>query len=215
MRRSRSRLGLGLGLGLGLTGCFLHPDAPASCPGDRIVVLASQSDVRAFATCTRARGVVIRTGATVDVSPLQLETISGDLVVGPTVGTEAISLTELREVGGAISVAGNGSLKGLFLPRLERAGRIVVEGNVSLMSIALPRLEHLAGGLAVSDNHDLEVLDANALVEVGGDLVIANQPELTVVELGSLRSVAAIRIERVPKLPAELADTLRTHAVVP
>ena len=212
MPRSRSSAGVALAV-LGLAGCGLfHPAAPASCPADRTVVLASQSDVVAFQTCLTARGIALRTGATVDVAPLHVTTITGDLVIGPTVGVEAVSLSELRAVDGAIVVMGNGSLHGLFLPRLERAGRIVVEGNVSLASIAMPRLAEVTGGMTISDNHDLEILDAPALVQVGGDLVLVNHPQLTIVELGALRSAAAVRFDALPKLAAEVLDGLRARA---
>lgn len=215
MPRSRSSAAAALAA-LGLAGCGLfHTDAPASCPGDRTVVLASQRDVVAFQTCLTARGIALRTGATVDVAPLHVTTITGDLVIGPTVGVESVSLSELTQVDGAIVVMGNGSLHGLFLPRLERVGRIAVEGNVSLASIAMPRLVEVTGGLTISDNHDLEVLDAPALVRVGGDLVLANHPLLTVVELGALRSAAAVRVEALPKLAAEVLDGLRAHAPRP
>lgn len=215
MRPSRSSAAVLAGVAL--TGCGLfHTDASPSCPMDRTVVLGNQGDVAAFATCTTARGVAIHTGATIDVASLtKLDSITGDLVVGPTVGVESISLSELRSVDGAIVVMGNGSMHGLFLPRLERAGRITVEGNVSLTSIAMPRLERVAGGISISDNHDLEVIDAQALATVGGDLVIANHPELTVLEFGALKSAAAVRVEADPKLPADVVAALRTHADVP
>jgi hypothetical protein len=194
-----------------LGGCgVLHTDAAPSCPTDRTVRLSSQADVAAFATCETARGIAIRTGATVDVSSLHaLTTISGDLVIGPTVGVDVVTLSELREVGGAIIVADNGSLHGLALPRLEKAGRISIEANVSLQSIALPRLAEVTGGVDVSDNHDLEVFDAQALTRVGGDLVVANHPELTVVELGSLKAAAAVRFENDPKITPDVVEAVR------
>ena len=86
---------------------------------------------------------------------------------------------------------------------------------MSLTSIAMPRLEQVTGGISISDNHDLEVIDAQALAKVGGDLVIANHPELTVLELGALKSAAAVRVEADPKLPADLIAGLRAHADAP
>ena len=133
MPRSRSEpmRPLALALVLAAPGCGLfHTDPSPSCPSDRTVVLGNQGDVAAFATCTTARGVSIHTGATIDVSSLtKLDAITGDLVVGPTVGVESIALTELRSVDGAIVVMSNGSMHGLFLPRLERAGRITIRAT--------------------------------------------------------------------------------------
>ncbi len=198
---------------LGLAGCFWvrGPD-PARCAADRTVVLASQADVTAFAICKSARSVVIRTGATLDTSPLRgLVEISGDLVVGPTVGIDEVALYNLRSVGGAVEVIGNGSLSGLFLPLLERAGRIDVENNVALTALIVPGLRTLPGSLVVTDNYDLEMIDASQLESIDHELVIDAQPKLTIVELPKLVRAASVRIDA-PKLGADVVDALRAKA---
>ena len=185
------------------------PSQPAACPADRKLVLASQDDVRRALGCQRVAGVVVRTGATIDLSPLvHLATIDGDLVIGPTVGIDEVALPELRSVGGTIHVGSNGSLRGLYLPQLARAGRLDIDGNVVLTTISLPRLAAVDGALLVTDNAALELLDAPALVSVGTELVIAGAPDLALLELGKLVKPDGIRLERLPKLPDDVRAQL-------
>ena len=201
---------------LALSGCFLFRGGDgARCPRDRTVVLGTQDEVAAFAGCKRASGVTIRTGATIDLAPLdQLAEIGGDLVIGPTVGFEEVAFHGLARVGGAIHVADNGSTRGLFLPRLADAGRIEIDGNVALKTISVPNHARVAGAFVVTDNRSLELLDASLLVTVGKELVLSGHPKLGLVELGHLAHADIIRIEADPKLPAELVEQLRAKATV-
>jgi hypothetical protein len=202
---------------LPLTGCFLfHGGDSGRCPSDRTVVLGSQEDVSSFAGCTHASGVTIRTGATIDLGPLrELQDISGDLVVGPTVGVEEVALNGLMHVGGAIRVAQNPSLRGLFLPRLEQAGRIAIDGNQQLATIALPRVATVLGAVVLTDNRGLELFEAGQLVTIGHELVISGHPKLTLVQLGKLATAEAVRIEEDPKLPADMIEQLRSKGISP
>ena len=199
-----------------LAGCGLFASAPdPACPTDRTIVLASQGDVGAFVTCKAASSVAIRTGETIDVASLtKLDAIAGDLAIGPTVGVEEIDLTELREVGGTVRVHGNGSLRRLFLPRLERAGRIEVDDNATLGTIALPRLAEVGGGLVITNNRVLAFVDASALASVGKSLVIAGQPKLTLVEMPLLAHAETVTIADDPKLSADVASALTAKATV-
>lgn len=185
-------------------GALRSGSSSPSCPSDRNIVLSSQGDVARFAPCTSASGLTIRTGATIDVSPLRaLETITGDLTIGPTVGINEISLVELRTIGGSVHVASNGSLRGLFLPRLESAGRISIEANVSLLTISMPRLIEVAGSVVITNDAELELIDVPALTIVGKDLVIIDNPKLALVEAGRLQRAESIRVEGNRALPAE------------
>lgn len=176
-----------------------------TCPTDRKLVLAGPEDVRGAVGCQTAVRVTIRTGAKLDLGPLrQLESIDGDLVIGPTVGIDEVQLAGLRTVGGTIHVGSNGSLRGLYLPRLERAGRIEIDGNVELAAISLPRLAAVEGAMVITDNAAVELIDAAALLSVGKELVISNHPELTLLEMPRLVKDADIRIERAPKLSANV-----------
>jgi hypothetical protein len=200
---------------LGLcSGCFLfRSGGKASCPQNRVVELGLQEDVAKFTGCTRASGVTIRTGATIDVSPLhELEEISGDLVIGPTVGIDSVAFNGLLRVGGTIRVASNGSLHGLFLPRLEQVGRIEIDGNVVLTTISVPRLTAVQGAVVITDNHGLELVSATLLASIGGELVIADHPRLNLLELPRLARVSTVRIENNPKVPTEVVEGLRDKA---
>ena len=200
-----------------LGGCFLFRNGDGDrCQVGKMVVLGSQDDVTNFAGCKTASGVTVRTGATVDLSPLrELEQITGDLVVGPTVGIEEVAFNGLVHVGGAVRVSGNPSLRGLFLPRLEDAGRIAVDNNVTLTTIALPRIATVFGALVLSDNRALELVSIPELVTVGHELVILDHPKLTLVQAARLTVAEAVRIEGDPKLPAELVADLRSKGTVP
>lgn len=197
-----------------LPGCFLfRSSTPASCPQGKVVELGLQEEVAHFAGCTQAAGLTIRTGATIDVTPLgQLEEITGDLSIGPTVGVDSVALNGLVRVGGTIRVVSNGSLRGLFLPRLEHAGRIEVEGNVVLSTISMPRLVDVQGSLVITDNHGLELLSASSLTTIGGELVIVNHPKLNLVELSKLSHMETLRVEDNPQFPPELLEALRNKA---
>jgi hypothetical protein len=202
---------------LALAACGATRAAPAapSCPTDRTVVLASQADIARLARCTTARGVTIRSGAALDTSVLHaLATITGDLAIGPTVGTEEITFGELRVVGGTIRVAGNGLMQGLFLPRLERAGRIEIDGNVAITTVSLPKLTAVHGALRITDNARLELVDIPRLAAIDQELVLTGNPQLTLVEAEALRAAASVQLE-LRKLPPEVADRLRALAVAP
>jgi hypothetical protein len=186
--------------------------APPCCPVEREVVLASQAAIARLAGCTTARGLTIRSGGALDVSALRaLTTITGDLVIGPTVGVEEITLGALRAVGGTIHVASNGLLQGVYLPQLERAGRIEIDGNASLTTIAAPRLAVVHGALRVTDNASLELLDLSALTSIEQTLVLTGDPKLALLEVGALRTAGRVELGA-PSLPPEIADALRSIA---
>ena len=190
------------------------PAAPA-CPADRRLVLASQDDVLRARACTSAQTVVVRTGAPVDLKPLaQLATIDGDLVIGPTVGIDTVSLGGLRTVGGNVRVVSNGLLQGVFLPRLEQAGRIEIEGNVALTTVSLPRLARVDGAVRVTDNAELALLDVPVLAVIDQALVLAADPKLELVDAGALQHAGSVALD-VPKLPADVAARLRAAAPRP
>lgn len=181
------------------------------CPADPIV-LASQAQVGELTRCATVRGLTIRTGGTLDTSALHaLATIAGDLVIGPTVGVEEVTLGELRVVEGAIHVVGNGLMQGLFLPKLERAGGIEIDGNVAVTTISLPRLVSVHGALRITDNASLELLDVSALVSVGQALVLTGDPKLALVEAAQLQTTATVQIDA-PLLPPDVTERLRSTA---
>jgi hypothetical protein len=199
-----------------LPGCFLFRSTPnPSCQQGRIVELSLPEDVKKFAGCEKVTGIQIRTGATIDVAPLsELEEITGDLSIGPTVGVESVAFNGLLRVGGTIRVANNGSLRGLYFPRLEHVGRIEVDNNAVLTSISMPRLARIDGSMVITDNNALELITTTRLVDVGQELVVAGHPKLNLFEIPLIRHVQTIRLERVPKLPPELVEQLTATAEV-
>ncbi len=186
------------------------------CPTELTVTINGQDDVDRLAGCVRVSGLVIRSGAPIGLAPLRaLEVVTGDLVVGPTLALEELTLLELVEVRGSIRVRGNHALRGLFLPRLERAGRVEVEASPALVTISLPRLGATTGSLVVAGNPSLEIMDLSALVSVGHDLVVTANPRLMLIEAGRLAAVQAVRIDDNRALPAEQIDALRARTPSP
>jgi hypothetical protein len=185
------------------------------CPMDRVVLVVRQDDVARLAGCTSVRGLAVRTAAALDVSALRaLAAITGDLVIGPTSAIEDVQLGELRTVGGAIRVVGNGLLRGLYLPRLERAGGVDIAGNAALTTIALPRLAAVQGALRITDDASLEAVELSALASIDRELVLAGVPQLDLVDAAQLARAGAVRLDA-PRLPPEVADRLRALAGAP
>lgn len=202
-----------LALVVPLWACGAPVAAPvvADCPADRVVV-ARPADLARLASCATLRGLTVRTGAALDLSALRaLTAITGDLVIGPTVAVEDVELPALRTVGGTIWVVGNGLLRQLRLPRLERAGGIVIDGNAVVTAIALPRLQTVHGALHITDNAALELIDLAALASVDQELVLVGDPGLSLIEAEQLRHAAAVFIDA-PRLPHDIAERLRTAA---
>jgi hypothetical protein len=197
-------------------GCFLfHHKQSASCQEGHTVDLSLPEDVKKFAGCERAAGIRIRTGAEIDVTPLsELEEITGDLSIGPTVGVDTVAFNGLVRVGGTIRVVDNGSLRGLFLPRLEKVGRIEIDNNAVLSTISLPRLATVDGSLVIADNNALEMVTTTMLTEIGQELVITNHPKLNLLEMPRIAHMQTIRLESNPKLPPDVVDALTSKADV-
>ncbi|HET9625105.1 MAG TPA: hypothetical protein VFP84_27245 [Kofleriaceae bacterium] len=169
-----------------LAACGAPAPAAPVAPACGDVVIGDQADVARAAGCVALRSLTIRSGAALDLAPLAgLREVTGDVVVGPTVGMEDLSLTGLRTVGGALRVVGNGLAQGIFLRQLERAGAITIDGNPAITTIALPRLT-TAAALRVTDNASLELLDLAALTTLGAALVVTGAPRLSVLDAPGL-----------------------------
>lgn len=141
------------------------PPRPADCGAP--LVLAGQDDVVAGARCTRVPALTLRSADRLDVSSLPLQTVAGDVTIGPSVGLEEVTLPSLAAIAGTLHVAANSNLHGLYLPYLARAGAVDIDGNASLATISLPRLAEIPGALTVTANPSLELLDLSALAHAG------------------------------------------------
>jgi hypothetical protein len=183
------------------------------CPTDHSVELGLQEEVNKLAGCTTLPGIVIRTGAPIDVAPLKdLEEITGDVSIGPTIGLDEIAFNGVLRVGGTIRASNNSSLRGLFFPRVERVGRIEIENNAVMTSISLPRLVTVDSSMVIADNSALELITASSLATVGKELVIAGHVKLSMVEMSALTHVEAARIEGNPMLSADVVDALTSKS---
>jgi hypothetical protein len=194
-----------------IAACHASPTTRHACPTDRPVILAGQDDIVAFAGCTSAASVTIRTGMALDLAPLaSLTTIRGDLVIGPSVGLEEVKLTNLATVGGEIRIASNSFATGAFFPALVHARAIVVTGNGGLATLSLPHLATLDGALTIADDGALELVEASALTSIGGTLAIRDAPQLALVELAALAHVGGVEIEN-----ANVPNAARLRALAP
>ncbi|MEO8701064.1 MAG: hypothetical protein ABI867_13530 [Kofleriaceae bacterium] len=183
-----------------------HKEAERGCPATGELAIGGQEDVAAVAGCTALASITIRTGAALDLGPLaRLETIDGDLRIGPSVGLAEVALPRLRSVRGTIRIVGNGNLHAVLLPKLERADRIEIDGNIALANLGLPALVTTTG-LAITHNADLEIVDVTALTALPA-LELSDNPKLVMIE--GRPKAATVRVENNAALPAELADALR------
>lgn len=185
-----------------------------ACPGAGQAVLASsQAELEALRGCARLAGLTIRSGAELSLEPLaELAVIEGDLLVGPSLRLDALSLPALRQVGGRLRLAGNSSLGGAYLPALQRAGRIEVEHNASLATLSLPALVEVAA-LIVREDAALEALSLRALTR-SGELVLAELPRLGWIEAPALQPPAPggrLEIGALPAMEPAALDELRAR----
>ena len=123
-----------------LPGCFLFKSTPnASCQEGRTVELSLPEDVKKFAGCSKATGLVIRTGATIDVTPLSdLEEVTGDIQIFDTGAPDIAGLKNLTVLGGSISISGNTQLEWIYgLDALvDLPGNVIITENAALTRIS-------------------------------------------------------------------------------
>jgi hypothetical protein len=196
---------------LGLSACAGAPPAtarvPTRCPTTPVVI-SNQTEADAIAACRTLPGLAIRTGsAELDLAHFTLTEITGDLVLGPTVGVDHLAFPTLARVAGALRVVGNGSMTTLSLPALTTAGSIAVEGNVELRMILLPALVTVTGDLRVIRAAELALVDATALTSIAGALVLEDAPQLNVIEVPRLTHAGKVEITRTD-LTADQLHTL-------
>ena len=143
--------------------------AGRACPaGD--VAIRTQHDVDAIAGCRAIAGALsIRTGAPIDLRGLaSIEEIGGALEIGPTIALSSIDgFAHLRAVDGALRIAANAEVTGAYFPALESAGAVTIDGNLSLAELLAPKLARVTGDVVVAHNGALEIVDLGALVVAG------------------------------------------------
>lgn len=180
-----------------------------ACHADAAISLRGQEDVVAAARCLTIASLDIRTGVALDLAPLaKLHVILGELRVGPTVGLVGLDLPELYSAG-TITIAGNGDLHGIALPKLASVGDLVVESNIALTTLAVPRLAK-AKSISVAAHAELGLVELSSLATVEGELRVADNPKLTLLELGRLERAGSARIENNGELDPSIADAVRS-----
>ncbi|HEY4178920.1 MAG TPA: hypothetical protein VGM90_18865 [Kofleriaceae bacterium] len=188
------------------------PPAVANCNRIGAVSIAEQADVDRVAACTWMGSLTVRTGAPLDLSPLKVERITGDVNIGPTLAVEELRLDHLREVGGAIRVESNALLHGVFLPQLERTRAFTIEAGSSLATIAAPKLTTVNDSITIDELGSVEILDFSAVETIGGALTITHNPELKLVQFDALKIVKSVVIEANAKLPVDQVEALRVRS---
>jgi hypothetical protein len=156
-------------IALAIAACRAPAPPSKGCPtGD--VQVRTQADLDGLAGCAAVSGaLVIRTAAPIDLRPLgTLESVGGDLSIGPTLALTGIDgFGKLRAIGGALRISANPEVTGAYFPALERAGSVWVDGNGAMTEWLAPALARVAGDVTVSHNGALEIVDLGALIVAG------------------------------------------------
>jgi hypothetical protein len=169
-----------------LAGCAGAQDAapsPASCTA---VVIASATDVERVSACPVVGSLVVRTGAPIDLGGLAVREVRGDVTIGPTVAASEIQLPAIERIGGALRISANGSVTGVFAPKLRDAGSVAIVDNPALATVALPALATVGGDFVVRNNAALEIVLAPSLATVRGEVAMSGVPRLVTVNLGAV-----------------------------
>lgn len=208
----RATLAFAAACGCGGCGGAPPKDPPPSktCP-DTPIEIASQDDVDDYPGCPLAHGVIIHTGADLDLSRSRLQylhAIDGDLVIGPSVGMHDLTFGELATVRGTIRVIGNGDLLTLVMPHLTHAGTVSIANDIELRTLSLPALATVDHDVVIDRTPELALVDVTALQEIGGELAISDAPALVAIEAPSLVRTGGVRLERTG-LPDDAAAALR------
>lgn len=148
------------------------------CPAGPVLILR-QADVEALRGCQVLHSLSVRSAAELDLEALsRLREIAGDLVVGPTITLNALSLPALQNIGGRLRLSGNGTLSSVVLAQLTRASTIELVSNPSLVALSVPRLANTT--LAGMANGSLELV----LIQRAPTIDLDGSPNLRV-ELSS------------------------------
>ena len=201
MRRLRSSV-------LAFAACGAPQQAnPAGPACQEAHFVAAAEDVARLAACARAGSLTLRPAGRLELAPLaKLESVES-LLVGPSVGFEELALPGLREVRGKLRFVGNGNLRGIYLPGLERVGEIEIEGNGAIVNASMPKLV-ATRRLIVDGNPELELIDIGALAKLDDELVITHNAKLVMIDAPPLVA-GRVQIENNATLPTEVVERVR------
>lgn len=119
--------------------------------------------------------------------------VTGDLVLQESAARspDLLALRSIAEVGGRLTIEGNGVLAALdALQSLERARGVYIGFNPSLQKIALPKLKELEAALILEGNPALVDIQLPAFQRGGLYVHVHDNASLTTLSLPSLVSLA-------------------------
>lgn len=204
MNRPRTTVAAWVGVTLG--GCrpqatvVTGPMAPEACKQVHIVATNTAS-LQPFLGCHEIASLTARTGAAIDFGVLtNLETVHGDVRIGPSVAINEIALPALQVIHGALRVAGNTAVTGVFASRLQQVGTMEFANNAALATISLPKLQSVAGDFVVQRNSDLSTVLAPSLQRVKGRVGLLSCRSLEMLEFSKQFSAGEIEMAGLPRL---------------
>ncbi|KAL4779154.1 hypothetical protein BJX76DRAFT_362052 [Aspergillus varians] len=124
----------------------VRPAAAQSCTS---VTITSQADAdSAFNDCNDITGsVTISSSAAGTLNLDGLESVTEDLIIEDT-GLVGITVPDIEDIGGSVSVTGNEQLNSLGLDSISTvAGDLKVQGNNALVDLRMNDLETVKGGM--------------------------------------------------------------------
>ncbi|KAL4948140.1 hypothetical protein BDW69DRAFT_98129 [Aspergillus filifer] len=154
------------------------------------VTITSQSDAdSAFNDCNDISGsVTVSPSAQGTLNLDGLEQISENLVIEDT-NLVGITIPDIENVGGSVSVTGNDALTTLGLSGLAGVnGDLTVQGNNALVDLRMDDLEQIRGGMHL--NGGFNTLSFESLERVGGESDVVSTGSAGCSALDSLNSAS-------------------------
>ena len=132
---------------------------------------------------------IVGTMGLLTITLSSLTTVTGPLLITDNVGLAAIQLDNLVTVGSDVRLRSNLGLTTVALHQLAAVtGALALEDNPNLATLVLPSVQIISGDFALKGSH-VSALQLDALVSVGGQLLLHTNDILTNLNLTSLVSV--------------------------
>jgi hypothetical protein len=165
------------------------------------VVASDAESIEVYRGCREVKSLRVRSGATLTLSALaELQTVAGDIVVGPSIAVDDVSLPKLRRVGGVVRVSGNMSLTGWYAPELVSVAGVEVADNPVLATLALPRVEHVTRDVTVQRNPALSTILLANLSAIDGALILVRNRQLNIVTTHAAFRASRVEMTDLPAL---------------
>ncbi|KAF7585564.1 hypothetical protein BBP40_010646, partial [Aspergillus hancockii] len=160
--------------------------ADKTCSGSANI--ASQADADSIKECETINSpLTIPSAASGTISLPEVKDIKGPLTISGTSSLNGFSASDLEAVSGPITIEDNGALNSISLSNLETAGgEIKVQGNGGLREVVFDDLKRVNGALVLKGEFD-RISFAN-LEEVYGDTQIKSTGSFLCSSLAKLKS---------------------------